>query len=337
MTDLRDKIMGCLLGGLLGDAMGGPVEGLHYEFIAQRFGEVTTLKEPRGLQPGAGTDDSALKHMLCEAIRRTNGNVTAAAWAQVWRERMNPFKFYPPVASSFYKISIGGVRAREAGIGNMISNSTAMCISPIGIINAGDPRRAMLEAYEVTSLIHRGSPQDGALAMAAATAAAFDPNADAESVVEAAVSNLDVESDMPAAIDTAVSLARKTRDFASFRAAYYADHLWEWPQQPEEGHSNAVDPRESASVALALLLLADGDPNQVALMSANFGRDADSIGAMGGPVAGAMAGATGIRPQWAAQVQAATPVNQDELADSLHEVLTARLKADRARSEMLLV
>ena len=337
MTDLRDKILGCLVGGLLGDAMGGPTEGLHYEFIEQRFGEITALKEHRGLQPGAGTDDSALKHMLCEAIARTNGNVTAAAWAQVWRERMNPFKFYPPVASSFYKISVGGVRAREAGIGNMISNSTAMCISPIGIINAGDPRRAVLEAYEVTSLIHRGSPQDGALAMAAATAAAFDGNADPESVVEAAVSNLDVESDMPAAIDTAVSLARKSPDFASFRAAYYADHLWEWPQQPEEGHSNAVDPRESAAVALALLLLADGDPNQVALMAANFGRDADSIGAMGGPVAGAMSGASGVRPKWAAQVRAATPVDQDELADSLLEVLTARLKADRARSEMLLV
>ena len=246
MTDLRDKILGCLVGGLLGDAMGGPTEGLHHEFIEQRFGEITDLEEHRGLKAGAGTDDSALKHMLCEAIARTDGNVTAAAWAQVWRERMNPFKFYPPVASSFYKITAGKVRAREAGIGNMISNSSAMCISPIGIINAGDPRRAVLEAYEVTSLIHRGSPQDGALAMAAATAAAFDPNADPESVVEAAVSNLDVESDMPAAIDTAVSLARKSPDFASFRAAYYADHLWEWPQQPEEGHSNAVDPRESA-------------------------------------------------------------------------------------------
>ena len=54
MSDLRDKIMGCLLGGLLGDAMGGPVEGLHYEFIAERFGEVTTLKEHRGLAAGRG-------------------------------------------------------------------------------------------------------------------------------------------------------------------------------------------------------------------------------------------------------------------------------------------
>ena len=49
-----------------------------------------------------------------------------------------------------------------------------------------------------------------------------------------------------------------------------------------------------------------------------------------------MSGAAGIRPQWAAQVQAATPVNQDELADSLLEVLTARLNADRERGRMLL-
>ncbi len=217
----------------------------------------------------------------------------------------------------------------------LLSSSSAMCISPIGISNAGDPRRAVLEAYEVTSLVHRDSPQDGALAMAAATAAAFAPNADPSTVIEAAKGHLDAESDMPAAIETTVDLALRTHDFGAFRAAYYADHLWEWPQQPEEGHSNAVDPRESAAVALALLLLADGDPNQLALMAPNFGRDADSIGAMGGSVAGAMTGAAAIRPEWAAQVRAATPVDQDELTDMLLAVLQARLAADRARVRML--
>ena len=91
----------------------------------------------------------------------------------------------------------------------MLSSSSAMCISPIGIINAGDPRRAVLEAYEVTSLIHRGSPQDVALAMAAATAAAFDPVADPVSVIEAATGHLDTESDMPAAPAPGVPLGER--------------------------------------------------------------------------------------------------------------------------------
>ena len=102
----------------------------------------------------------------------------------------------------------------------LLSSSSAMCISPIGIINAGDPRRAVLEAHEVTSLIHRDSPQDGDLAIAAATAAAFDPDADPVSVIEAATGHLDAESDMPAAIETAVDLALRTP--ASRRP-------WPWP------------------------------------------------------------------------------------------------------------
>ena len=35
------------------------------------------------------------------------------------------------------------------------------------------------------------------------------------------------------------------------------------------------------TVALALLVLTDGDPNAPALMAANVGRDADTIGTMG--------------------------------------------------------
>ena len=88
-------------------------------------------------------------------------------------------------------------------------------------------------------------------------------------------------------------------------------------------------------MALALLLLADGDPNELALMAANFGRDADTIGTMACSVAGALAGNLAIRPTWAAKVRAATPVDQDELTDMLLAVLQARLAAERARVRML--
>lgn len=38
MNTLEDKIYGCLLGGLIGDAMGAPGEGKTYTQIAERFG-----------------------------------------------------------------------------------------------------------------------------------------------------------------------------------------------------------------------------------------------------------------------------------------------------------
>jgi len=43
-----------------------------------------------------------------------------------------------------------------AGWGNMQSSSTAMAISPMGIINACNPRQAVLETLGVASFIHHG-------------------------------------------------------------------------------------------------------------------------------------------------------------------------------------
>ena len=68
MSQLLDKIRGTLLGGLCGDEIGRPAECLDYQTIAARFGWIDGPEQRPG-KP-AGTDDSALKHMLCEAIMR---------------------------------------------------------------------------------------------------------------------------------------------------------------------------------------------------------------------------------------------------------------------------
>ena len=93
-----------------------------------------------------GTDDSALKHMLCEAIVRAGGrDVTPEDWAAVWRDRMDPAQFYIPVQNAYFKLIVEQVPAEECGVGNMLSNSSAMSISPIGIVNAGNAAAAYRE------------------------------------------------------------------------------------------------------------------------------------------------------------------------------------------------
>ena len=44
-SKLFDKILGCIIGGAVGDAMGIPVEMMHYEDIEAQFGKVTTFVE----------------------------------------------------------------------------------------------------------------------------------------------------------------------------------------------------------------------------------------------------------------------------------------------------
>ena len=89
MADVRDttlykKVYGCLIGGAIGDALGGPVEGREWtpEKLRETYGEIDRLmpyERPIGYHAhfhkaaGAYTDDTRMKHFLCEAIIEAGG------------------------------------------------------------------------------------------------------------------------------------------------------------------------------------------------------------------------------------------------------------------------
>lgn len=323
MNDLRDRVLGALLGGLCGDAIGRPAESLHYQVIAERFGRITGPRADSRGRPGDGTDDSALKHLLCTAIVRADGEVTASDWAQVWREQMIPRHYWIPIQNAYYRLMVQDVPPDEVGAGTMLSNSSAMCIAPVGIVNAGNPRAATREALSVARLVHRGTPLEAAGAVAAAVAAALDEDAAPESVIAASTDHLSAESEMIPAIAAGVALARESGSYEAFRAAFYERLLRPWPDR-DERLSTAVDPRESAPAALGIFLLAGGDPVETILGCVNFGRDADTIATIGGAIAGALRGASALPADWVSAVREANPVDQDALTTSLLAVLRRR-------------
>jgi ADP-ribosylglycohydrolase len=333
MSQLFDKISGALLGGLCGDEIGRPAECLDYQTIAERFGRITG-PQPRPGKP-AGTDDSALKHMLCEAIVRADGQVTPADWAAVWREQMAPNHFWTPVQNAFFRLMVQNIPPEEVGVGTMVSNSSVMCIAPVGIVNAGDPAAACREALSVARLIHRGFPLEAAGAVAAAVAEAFRTDATRDSVVAAATAHLPSGSEMIGAIESGMALARASSGYEDFRARFYAELLRPWPHR-HAGWSIAVDPRESVPAALGILYLADGDPVDTILGCANFGRDADTIATIGGAIAGAMRGAAQFPAEWVEPVTAACPVDQHALAHDLLGVLKKRAERASAWSASVL-
>jgi len=201
----------------------------------------------------------------------------------------------------------------------MHSSSSAMCISPIGIVNACDPRRAAAEAFAVAGLIHGGpsdSCRDAAASMAAAVAEAMRPAANPESVVTAATAHLHRKSceELVTCITDCLEAARTKQDYKAFRCWFYENCLRE----------TIADPRETVPCALALFLLADGDPKTTVRYGANFGRDADTIASMAGAVAGALKGAAALPEDWIAKVENDAP-GQRELAGELSELAEARV------------
>lgn len=314
---LYEKILGCLAAGVIGDAMGAPVENMNYQDIEKAYGTVCDFE-------GEGTDDSAIKLILCDAILHNGGMITADEFADSFLklEKNYVHLFFIPVRNMLDKVKEGLVLPVYAGMGNMQSSSSAMSISPMGIINAGNPQRAAMETYDVAGLIHAGEAtfcRDAACAMAASTAQAMKPGADVESVVKAATAYLHKKSSvvMRTCIEEALDYARECRDYKTFREWFYEN----------KQRTVICDSRETVVVALALFYLAEGDPNQTILYAVNFGRDADTIGTMAGALAGAFAGAKAIRPDWFEKLQRNN--DQSELAGQLYEVVLSRLKEEQ--------
>jgi ADP-ribosylglycohydrolase len=317
------KAHGCLLGGLIGDAMGTPTENLEPAAIHERFGWVDDFS-------GDGTDDSILKYLLCDALIATDGYAGADDWAAAWLAQRAQItgpkqnRFFVSVKQTLTKLSAGYL-PRLASIGNLASSSSAMSIAPVGIVNAGHPRAAAAQAQELGSLIHTGDVafcQDGAAAIAAAVAAAFCADATVESVLDAAVRYLKPLSgaEVRDLIIEALALAQATDDYEAFRSAYHARF-----RRPI-----ACDTRETVPATMALCYLANGDPRMAIIYGANFGRDTDTIATMAGAICGALTGVAGLPAGWVAKIQENSFGDQAQLAGTLVDVAMRKAKAEGA-------
>jgi ADP-ribosylglycohydrolase len=297
---------------------------MDYQQIGSRFGWVDDFS-------GDGTDDTVMKVLLAEALIRSGGYATLDDWAQVWLDNWQAIfgpklgKFFVSVVHTAHKLKLHAV-PRVVALGNMPSSSSAMCISPVGIVNACNPRQAALQAYNLASLIHThdvGFCQDGAASMAAAVAEAMKPRASVESVLHAAVEAIIPLSgqEMVQRIERALDLARSERDYEAFRAAVYA--------RSEAFFCRITcDSRETVPLTLALFFLADGDLERCVVFAANLGRDADTIASMCGAIAGALGGVGGIRGDWVTKAQQVAGVAQQELAFRLASAAWAKHRAE---------
>lgn len=327
MTTLEDKIYGCLLGGLIGDAMGAPGEGKTYLQIQAQFG-------PEGITDfeGVGTDDTAIREQLLDALLTGGGYVSCDEFAQSFLKfrQANYRQWWVPVRNMFHKVDSKVALPVDAGWGNAPSSSSAMAISPMGIVNAANPRQAALETFDVACLLHSGPSgfcRDAACAMAAAIAHAFDPKATVATIREAATQYLHPLSarEIVGCIEATRAMAMEAGSYETFRAAFYAGNLRE----------EQCDSRETVPVALALFELAAGDPERAILYGVNFGRDADTIGTMAGGLCGAYRGAGGLPPRWVQKVEANVSVRYSALVPELAALVLARAEAAARNARLL--
>lgn len=279
------KAQGSLLGLAVGDAMGDLGRSAEYR---ARYGIVTQL-----YAGGRSTDDTEFALLTACTLLDCGGNLTDAALLDSWQRRILAAGGVQERAG---KPLYGAVANLERGILPPLSgrdnvmnddDGAAMRIAPVGIICAGQPERAAALAKLEAQMSHDGDGVWAAQAVAASVALAM-VDAPLDAIIDVGMAQIPADSWLGRAMRRALDIAANAPSLAE---AWEPLHREFWTPV----HSAAA---EAVPQIYALLRLTGGDFRQAMYWGCNFGRDADTIGAVLGAITGARQGVGVIPPPW---------------------------------------
>ncbi|MEO3888694.1 ADP-ribosylglycohydrolase family protein [Nonomuraea sp. B5E05] len=327
---LRDRARGCLLGLAAGDALGAPAENLTPSEIRRRWGRLTEIE-------GGGTDDTEYAIFAASLLVRHGHALTSEDVAAAYRELILPRIAGPMRGAGFSEL--GTVEALRRGLEPPLtglvhahgwSDGLAMRAAPYGIFCPGDPAEAARLVEQDGLVSAAGEGILGGRAVAGAVAAAMGGAAPDE-VVAAALAVIPPDS------WTARNIVR-VRDVLGRSSAAVADAHAAGPAGPAAGPGPDADADfdadaarradaggqavvealheavvvrhypwtdvapEAVALAFAAFLAGGGDVEASVTFGVSLGRDADTIGAIAGAVAGAGSGESGVPRRWAGRI-----------------------------------
>ena len=320
-----DRVYGALIGQAVGDALGAPTEGMTRQEIAGRYGWVADFVS----DDPAGTDDTEYAVLTARTVLRHGHDLTLADVTAAWRENLAGQQggFARGGFSEMTAINNlrAGMAAPQTGSDNheMWSDGCAMRIAPVGAFCAGDPAEAARLAAIDAQVSHSRDGIYCAQAVAAAVAVAVVA-ASWESVVRAGLDAVPGDSWSARKISAAVDIGSRSASVAdAVDELYDAIPIFCYPWAD-------VAP-EATALAFGMFAAARGDYVGSVLGGVNVGRDADTIAAMSGSLAGALHGAQAVPERWRGRInrvrgqciKAVAGTDLAELARQLYTTVTA--------------
>jgi ADP-ribosylglycohydrolase len=315
-TTLFKKVHGCMLGGAIGDALGGPVEHMTPEEIRTTYGGNLDRYVPYNRPPahhaqfatgdgiGNYTDDTRLKHLHCQAIFRAGGKPRPGDLALELAHAYHhaPDTLHQGFVEEYYMKAIW--QGDKAIFGGEPTNGSLMANSPLGLITACRPDEAYQLGFDMAFLT-AGYAKNSSAMLVAAIAEAMRPNATVDGIINAARDShlrfarrregdhwhntewrYDPNNHF---LDKALEVARRERDVYAIRKPLM--EILEW------GHlfSEAI---HTLIVAFSMFVAAEGDVKQSIMGAIMYGRDKDSYASIAGALAGAFKGVDNIPQEW---------------------------------------
>lgn len=282
----QDKALGALAGLAIGDSFGdaGRVPENH-----QNYGMILSFDTGKCWS----TDDTEFALFTAKMLIDHAGDPSHAQLAQGWLTYVATQDDFPRGGNSEIEAAENlkrGILPPESGRRSVYGFSDGACmrIAPVGIVCAGDVERAKKLAERDAQVSHHTSGIWAAQAVAAAVATAMVSGTD-EQIVEAAMACIPADSWLYDNMKHMLELVELAEtDFCSAWMALHDDFRTRYKAAVEE----------AIPQAFALFLLSKGDFRRGIILAANFGRDADTIGAVLGALRGAQLGASAIPTEW---------------------------------------
>ncbi len=280
-----DKSLGALIGQAIGDSFG---DASRTDKNHKRYGITMDFDE----NDSWSTDDTEFSLLTALTLIENKGLLTNEAVKKAWLEYVVPQDEYYRGGASEIEAAMNLKRGLTPPLtgkynSHYMSDGAAMRIAPVGIICAGDPARAAELAKIDASISHWRDGIWGAQAVAAAVSIAM-VNGSVEEIIDAARQVIPEDSWFRYTFEKALNIVEESD---SLESAWTPLHTELWTK-----YKAAVP--EAISQAFALFKLSKGNFKKGVIYAGNFGRDADTIGAVVGALNGAINGADKIPERW---------------------------------------
>lgn len=321
-----ERILGALYGQALGDAMGMPSELWPRSRVKAHFGWIDQFL-PGPAENNAAcyfnraefTDDTSMALCLADAIVECHGQINPDIIGRnilAWAEGFDAFN--KNVLGPTSKIALNAIRDGKPVAdleNNGVTNGAAMRVSPLG---------CLLPATNLDSFIDE-------VALASSPTHKSDLAVAGAVVIAWAISRAIEGHSWTAIVDSLPAVARQAQEkrittfsaslaarlelaLCVVRNAHGVESACEQLYQLIGAGTSTI---ESVPCAIAMVELAQGDPNRCAVLCANLGGDTDTIGAMATAICGALGGISAINPSLKQQLDDVNRLDFKRYANAL--------------------
>jgi ADP-ribosylglycohydrolase len=287
---ILQRAQGCLIGLACGDAMGDLGRSDPYR---RKYGIVTNL-----YQDAKSTDDTEFAVLSARTLLDCRGKLNVSAVLEGWQKYIiDQGGLFERGGTPLYGAEANLHRGLTPPLSgkfnvNHDDDGAAMRAAPYGIARAGKPDQAAALAELDAQVSHFADGVWAARAVAASVAVAMDGGS-VDEVIEAGMGQIPEGSWLNYTMHKTMEICNQ---------AGTIDNAWEALHTELWTPSHAVA-AEAIPQIYALFRLTAGDFRQGMFWACNFGRDADTIGAVVGAFSGAMRGIEAIPAEWAQRVR----------------------------------